>query len=151
MPTLRTAGNWSRQSGAATLLVALMVLGILVVIVLYSAQVAFYEQRTATNENRAQLVAQAAEYSINLAGEYFTAKRGQLVSNKSGTADTGGWLATDAASGRKWILCSSVAGFPNIPNLSDGTPHPCMAERDNSPSADYPAGLGAGGRRGQLY
>jgi len=42
MPTLRNAGRQNRQRGAVTLLVALMVLGILVVIVLYSAQVAFY-------------------------------------------------------------------------------------------------------------
>lgn len=151
MTTLRNAGSSSRQRGAATLLAALMVLGILVVIVLYSAQVAFYEQRTAINENRAHLVTQAAEYSINLAGEYLTAKRGQLVSNKAGTTSTGGWLAADVASGRKWVLCSSVPGFPNIPNLSDGSPHPCMAERDDSASADYPASAGAGGRRGQLY
>jgi type II secretory pathway pseudopilin PulG len=151
MRTSRNAGSFNRQRGAVTLLVALMVLGILVVIVLYSAQVAYYEQRTATNENRAQLVAQAAEYSINLAGEYLTANRGQLISNKVGTTTTGGWLATDIASGRKWVLCSTVAGFPNIPNLPDGSPHPCMTEQDNSVSADYPASTGAGGRRGQLY
>ena len=78
--------GYKRQRGAVTLLVALVVLGILVVIVLYSTQVAFFEQRTATNENRAELVSQAAEYSINLAGEYLTAKRGQLVSNKTGNA-----------------------------------------------------------------
>lgn len=151
MSKKRNIVGFRGQRGAVTLLVALLVLGILVVIVLYSAQVAFYEQKTATNENRAQLVTQAAEYSINLAGEYLTAKRAQLISNKAGSATTGGWLATDAATGRKWVSCASVTGFPNIPNLSDGTPHPCMAERDDSASTDYPAGLGAGGRRGQLY
>ncbi len=151
MPKFRNAGRSKNQRGAVTLLVTLVVLGILVVIVLYSAQVAFFEQRTATNENRSQLVAQAAEYSINLAGEYLTAKRGQLVSNQAGTTATGGWLATNAASGRHWVLCSSVAGFPNIANLPDGSPHPCMTERDDSVSADYPASSGAGGRRGQLY
>ena len=148
---LRNATSFNHQRGAVTLLVALVVLGILVVIVLYSTQVAFFEQRTATNENRAQLVTQAAEYSINLAGEYLTAKRGQLVSNITGTATTGGWLATDIASGRKWVQCSTVTGFPNIPNLSDGSPHPCMTERDDSASADYPNSAGTGGRRGQLY
>ena len=82
-------------------MVALMVLGILVVIVLYSAQVAFYEQRTAINENRAQLVTQAAEYSINLAGEYLTAVPGSvpptilwIVNAPSAVTDTSAQAAT---------------------------------------------------------
>ncbi len=135
----------------ATLLVALVILGILTIIVLYSTQVAFFEQRTATNENRSRLVEQAAEYSINMAGEYFKANRDYIISRTSGTASTGGWLAADVATGRKWVACSSVSGFPNIPNLSDGSPHPCMAERDSSASTDYPSSAGSGGRRGQLY
>jgi type II secretory pathway pseudopilin PulG len=139
------------QRGAATLMVAMVVLAILVVIALYSAQVAYFERRTANNEYRARLVEQAAEYAINLSGEYLVARRGQLISNANGTADTGGWLSELPTTGRKWVLCSSVAGFPNIPNLSDGTPHPCMAEADDVASADYPAALGAGGRRGQMY
>ncbi|CAN5138194.1 hypothetical protein BH11PSE14_BH11PSE14_13770 [soil metagenome] len=135
----------------STLLVALVVLGILTIIVLYSTHVAFFEQRTATNENRSRLVEQAAEYSINLAGEYIKANRDYVLSRKAGTATTGGWLAADAATGRKWVSCSSVTGFPNIPNLSDGSMHPCMTERDASPSADYPSTVGLYGRRGQMY
>ena len=140
-----------RQRGLATLLVALVILGILTIIVLYSTHVAFFEQRTATNENRARLVEQAAEYSINLAGEYLKANRDYLISRTGGSATTGGWLAASTATGRKWVACSSVTGFPDIPALSDGTPHPCMAERDSITSADYPITAGAGGRRGQLY
>ena len=140
-----------RQHGAATLMVAMVMLAILVVIALYSAQVAYFEQRTANNEYRARLVEQAAEYAINLSGEYLVARRGQLISNLPGTVDTGGWLSGTAATGRKWVLCSSVAGFPNLPNLADGTPHPCMAEADDTASAEYPAALGIGGRRGQMY
>lgn len=135
----------------STLLVALVVLAILTIIVLYSVHVAFFEQRTATNENRARLVEQAAEYSINLAGEYLKANRDYIISRAGGTATTGGWLAADVATGRKWVRCSSVAGFPNLPNLSDGSPHPCMAERDASVSADYPSSIGLYGRRGQMY
>ena len=135
----------------ATLLIALVVLAILTIVVLYSTHVAFYEQRTSTNENRARLVEQAAEYSINLAGEYMKANRDWMISRTGAAADTGGWLAASAATGRKWVLCSSVTGFPNIPNLSDGTPHPCMAERDASVSAEYPSTVGLYGRRGQLY
>jgi type II secretory pathway pseudopilin PulG len=140
-----------RQRGATTLMVALMVLSILVVVALFSAQVAYVERRTTNNENRARLAEHAAEYAINLAGEYIAARRGQLISNLSGTADTGGWLADTAAHGRKWIACSSVAGFPAIPPLSDGSMHPCMTETDATASVDYPSALGAGGRRGQLY
>jgi type II secretory pathway pseudopilin PulG len=143
--------GFRRQRGAATLMVAVVVLSILVVVALYSAQVAYVERRTASNEYRARLAEQAAEYSINLAGEFIAARRGQLISNQAGTAATGGWLAATAATGRKWIPCSSVQGFPDIPALSDGTPHPCMAETDATASTDYPAALGAGGRRGQLY
>ena len=135
----------------ATLLIALVVLAILTIVVLYSTHVAFFEQRTSTNENRARLVEQAAEYSINLAGEYLKANRDWMISRTGAAADTGGWLAASAATGRKWVLCSTVTGFPNIPNLSDGTPHPCMAERDAGASADYPTTIGLYGRRGQLY
>lgn len=135
----------------ATLMVTLVVLGILTVIVLYSTHVAFFEQRTATNENRARLVEQAAEYSINLAGEYLKANRDYIISRTVGDASTGGWLAASVDTGRKWVRCSTVTGFPNIPNMTDGTPHPCMTEFDASASTDYPASVGAGGRRGQLY
>ena len=145
------AGCFKQQRGMATLLVALVILGILTIVVLYSTHVAFFEQRTATNENRSRLVEQAAEYSINLAGEYLKANRDYIISRTTGTATTGGWLATNASTGRKWALCSTVTGFPNIPNLSDGTTHPCMTERDASVSADYPSSSGTGGRRGQLY
>jgi Tfp pilus assembly protein PilX len=145
------AGRSSKQRGIATLLIALVILAILTIIVLYSTHVAFFEQRTANNENRSRLVEQAAEYSINLAGEYLKANRDYIISTKAGSASTGGWLAATAVTGRKWVLCSTATGFPNIPNLSDGSAHPCMAERDATVSADYPASAGAGGRRGQMY
>jgi type II secretory pathway pseudopilin PulG len=149
--TLPRSSGPRKQRGLATLLVTLVVLGILTIVILYSTHVAFFEQRTTNNENRARLVEQAAEYSINLAGEYLAANRDYIVSNAAGTADGGGWLAATPETGRKWIPCSSVPGFPDIPNLSDGTPHPCMTESDAGISADYPASAGAGGRRGQLY
>ena len=145
------AFRFKRQRGLATLLVALVILGILTIVVLYSTHVAFFEQRTTTNENRSRLVEQAAEYSINLAGEYLKANRDYVISRTAGSATTGGWLAANASTGRKWVLCSTVTGFPSIPNLSDGTPHPCMTERDATSSSDYPTTAGTGGRRGQLY
>jgi type II secretory pathway pseudopilin PulG len=132
-------------------MVSLMILSILVVVALFSAQVAYVERRTTSNENRARLAEHAAEYAINLAGEYIAARRGQLISNLPGTAATGGWLAPTTATGRKWIPCASVAGFPDIAPLSDGSMHPCMTETDAAASVDYPAALGAGGRRGQMF
>ena len=85
-----------RKTGLATLLIALVILGILTIVVLYSTHVAFFEQRTTTNENRSRLVEQAAEYSINLAGEYMKANRDYIISRSAGTSATGGWLAASA-------------------------------------------------------
>jgi Tfp pilus assembly protein PilX len=100
-----TPGDSGRkaQRGMATLMVTLVVLGVLTVVVLYSTHVAFFEQRTANIENRARLVAQAAEYSIQHAGEDLKANRDYLISNTAGSASTGGWLAASAETGRKWL------------------------------------------------
>ena len=113
-----------RQRGVATLLVTLVVLVILTVIVLASTGVALFEQRTATNENRQRLADQAARYSLNLAGEFFKANISNVASSQFG-----GWLATNT---KRWTLCSSVMDVTTkiAPNLTDGSPHPCMAEPD---------------------
>ena len=103
-----------RQRGITTLAITLMLLVILALIVLFSTNVGFFEQRTATNENRAQITEGIAEYALNLSGEYLKAKRADIVNNV-GT----GWFATGAA--RRWQPC---------PALVVGTPHPCDAERD---------------------
>jgi len=132
-----------QQRGVATLLVAIVILVILTLIVLLSANVSLFEQKTATNENRGRMVEQAAEYAVNMAGEYLKGNRLAVIRKT-----TGGWLAADVASGKRWVRCSSVSGFPNsIPNLADGSPHPCMSERDATTSTQYPNG----GRRGELW
>ncbi len=136
------AGAPRKQRGVATLLVAIVILVILTLIVLLSANVSLFEQKTATNENRGRMVEQAAEYAVNMAGEYLKANRLSVIRKT-----TGGWLAADVASGKRWVRCSSVSGFPNIPNLADGSPHPCMSERDATTSTQYPNG----GRRGELW
>ena len=118
-PRPRTA---NQQRGVATLFVAIIILVILTVVVLLSANVGLFEQKTATNENRGRVVEQAAELAVNMSGEYFKANRGKMIRKT-----TGGWLAADVASGRRWRRCSQVAGFPNIANLADGSIHPCMA------------------------
>ncbi len=131
-----------QQRGVATLLVTIMILIILTVIVLLSANVGLFEQKTATNDNRARLVEQAAEYAVNLGGEYLKANRSNIIKKT-----TGGWLAADVASGKHWVRCSTVTGFPNIAALADGTLHPCMAEINATTSTPYPNT----GRRGELW
>lgn len=132
----RLGGRRIRQQGVTTLAISLMLLVILSVIVLFSTNVTFFDQRTTINENRARLAEQAAEYAVNLGGEFLKANRTRLISDLPGL----GWLDPSTASGtaRRWARCSAVPGFPTIANFADGTPHPCMAERSAS-------------RRGELY
>lgn len=120
---LRTAGR-RFQRGAATLMVALVILVVLTVIVLASTNVALFEQRTATNENRQRLADQVARYALNLGGEFIKANI-----TKAGSLELGGWLATNT---RRWTACNTVSGYNDntMANMSDGRPHPCMAEPD---------------------
>lgn len=123
-----------RQKGVTTLAITLLLLVILTLIVLFSTNVAFFEQRTTTNENRARLVEQAAEYAINIAGEYMKANRNALISNTPAS----GWLSSDA---KKWVLCSAVGNADSA--FTAG--HPCLSERDNTTTdGDY-------NRRATLY
>jgi hypothetical protein len=113
-----------RQRGAVTLLVALVVLVVLTVIILASTNVALFEQKTATNENRQRLADQAAKYALQLGGEFFKANIVQI-----GSGELGGWLAPST---RRWLRCSNVAGYADntMAKLADGSAHPCMAEPD---------------------
>lgn len=120
---LPTSFGYRTQRGVATLLVTLSILVILTIIVLSSSNVALFEQKTSTNENRARLAEQAAEYALNLGGEYLKVN----VSKISSTA-ANGWLDTATATNKRWVTCAGVTA----------TTHPCFAERDS-------------GRRSQLY
>ena len=101
-----------RQRGVTTLAITLILLVILTLIVVFSTNVGFFEQRTTTNENRAQITEQLAEFALNLSGEYLKANRANILS------DTGaGWFASGAA--KRWQRCPALSG----------TPHPCDAER----------------------
>lgn len=118
------------QRGVATLLVALVLLVILTLIVLGSSNVALFEQKTTTNEGRQHLAEQAAEYYLNLGGEYLKANVVNIASNE----DVNGWLTAGAS--LRWQLCPAnpVAGHPcsavdatTRPNMyyytSDGAAH----------------------------
>lgn len=132
--TLAKYNHLRRQKGLTTLAITLLLLIILTLIVLFSTNVAYFEQRTTTNENRARLVEQAAEYAINIAGEYMKANRNVLISDTPVT----GWLSADAP---RWVRCSSIGNADA--DFTAG--HPCLSERDNITSdGDY-------NRRATLY
>lgn len=121
-PASRRIATPRTQQGMATLLVTLLLLGIITVFLLFSTNVSFFEQRTVSNENRAQITEQMAEYAANLGGEFLNANRAVVV-NTSGT----GWLTTGTS--RRWVRC---------PTGAIATTHPCSAERDTA-------------RRSQMY
>lgn len=110
------------QRGVTTLAITLILLGVLTLMVLFSMNVGFFEQRTTTNESRAQVTEQLAEYALNLGGEYLKANRANIISDEAGK----GWFETGAI---RWKAC---------PALVAGTTHPCDAERD-------------AGRRARMY
>jgi hypothetical protein len=109
----------------ATLMVALVILIILTVIILSSSNVALFEQKTATNENRQRLADQAAEYSLNLGGEFLKANIVNIAS-----IEVDGWLS---GATQRWTKCTGASGWPSL-----AATHPCMSE----PNAT---------RRAQLY
>ena len=105
-----------KQRGAATLFITMVMLLILGLVVFGSVAVGMFEQRTATNDNRAQLAQQAAEYALNLGGEYIKANV-----SKISTTGAGGWLDATTATNKRWQPCVAA--------ITDVT-HPCFAERD---------------------
>ena len=109
------------QRGAATLFITLMVLLILGLVVFGSVAVGMFEQRTATNDNRARLAEQAAEYALNLGGEYIKANVSRIS-----TTNAGGWLDATTAANVRWKSCVGI---------TDPT-HPCFAERNTTRRAN---------------
>lgn len=123
------------QEGVTTLAITLLLLVILTVMVLFSANVGFFEQRTTNNENRARLAEQAAEYALNLSGEYLKSNRDLLLAKTAG-----GWFEPGKG---HWVKCSAAVPFAN-------SSHPCMAERDNGAEATGSL-TKVGGRRATLF
>ncbi|MEO5566392.1 MAG: hypothetical protein ABIR05_07025 [Luteimonas sp.] len=105
------------QQGATTLFITLVILLILGLIVFGSAAVGMFEQRTATNDNRARLAEQAAEYALNLGGEYIKANVSRISTTRAG-----GWLDATTAANVRWKSCAGI---------TDAT-HPCFAERNTA-------------------
>ena len=118
-----------RQKGVTTLAITLILLVIVTMMVLMSSNIGFFEQKTVTNENRARISQQAAEYALNLAGEYLKGNRDKILSD---TTAEGGWLAPSTSA--HWAKCADVGTADS--DFSAG--HPCLSERDLT-------------RRAQLY
>ena len=109
----------ARARGVATLMVTLVILFILTLIILASSNVALFEQRTATNEYRQRLADQAAEYALNLSGEFFKANVVKVAS-----AQSNGWLPAAGATAH-WATCASFVGAMPVT-------HPCMSEPNST-------------------
>lgn len=120
----------SRQQGVTTLAITIILLVVITMMVLFSGNVGFFEQRTTTNENRAKITQSAAEYALNLAGEYLKANRNNLISNTAGS----GWLATSGGS-KRWAPCADVGADVDGDGINEEdnefpVGHPCLSERD---------------------
>ena len=114
----------AQQRGVSTLVITLLLLVILSLVVLFSTSVGFFEQRTATNENRARIAEQAAEVGISMAGEYIKASRSLLINNQTVASGADGWLAAAGEAG--WVSCNGISNTAVI----SGRPHPCRSEAD---------------------
>jgi len=110
-----------KQRGVATLTITLILLGILTIIVLASSSTGLFEQKTATNENRAHLAQQAAEYALALGGEFLKANVVNVASNE----DSDGWLT--AGANLHWRSCAGITD----------TAHPCFAAPESIRSELY--------------
>ncbi len=104
------------QRGITTLVIAVLLLVILSLVVLFATSVGVFEQRTATNENRAKLVQSLAESSVNLAAEFMKANTRWIVSER-----TNGWLN---AGSLRWQPCTQAASGTGF--------DPCLAEPDSA-------------------
>ena len=104
----------SRQRGITTILIAILLLVILSVVVFFATSVGIFDQRTATNENRARLTQQAAEARLNLGIEYLKANAVNLTNEEAG-----GWLEPGS---EKWVPCTTAA--------PSGQLDPCLSIRD---------------------
>ena len=105
----------------------LILLVIVTLMVIFASSVGFFEQKTATDENRARIASQAAEYALNLAGEYLKANRSLLIS------DTGtGWFST---ANPHWARCGDI-GYTDA-SFTPG--HPCLSGARYNGDRDLPA------------
>lgn len=107
-------GHPVSQRGVTTLAITIILLVIVTLMVLFAANVGYFDLRTTNNQNRSEITEQLAEYALNLSGEFLKGNRRQII-NRTGT----GWLVA-GGTGPGWVRCPAGAIVAN---------HPCAAER----------------------
>ncbi|MEO6065785.1 MAG: hypothetical protein ABIP49_08425, partial [Lysobacterales bacterium] len=96
MKTLKHFAFPHTQRGMATLLIAMLLLGILSVVTFLALQVGIFEQRTVGAENRQRMVDQVADAGLSQAAEFVKAQSRPLTRQ---------WMSADAAT-RRWAQCT---------------------------------------------
>lgn len=129
-----TPRSIKRQTGMATLTVAVIMLFLLLVAALFAVRLNGFEQRSAINENRIQLAATVAEAGLNQGLELVKAAA-RVVASESpavGTAPAG-WLAPGL---ERWQPCSVAPPA--------GMMDPCLSEPNAARRATMYRYLSAG-------
>ena len=101
----------ARQRGITTLVIAILLLLILSVVTALSVNVGVFEQRSAANEHRAQMVQTATEAAMNQAVEYLRANAGQITNTKQNlSGGMNGWMFDPDEDGDtfRWQRCSQT-------------------------------------------
>ena len=97
-----------RQRGIGTLLIAIVLLGIVTVLTLFSLSVGVYEQHTSTNESRYKLAHEAAQAGLDQGLEYIKAMSASVTTATGLAGGTVGWLPTAATkTDGKWQYCGA--------------------------------------------
>jgi hypothetical protein len=110
-----------RQTGAITMISAVLILILLTEMIIYAVQVGVFEQRKSSNEMRQKEAFHLADSAIQFGKEFMLANSVLIPSNKDDKLPDGtdGWLS---ATGLRWEKCQDA----NL-NTAQGT-HPCYGE-----------------------
>ncbi len=115
-----------RQNGAITVVSAVLILILLTLMLVYTAQTGLFEQRKSSNDMRQKLAFHVADSAIQEAKQFMQANSVLISSAEvdllNGTED--GWLAPTGE--LRWLPCNTV---------TDQT-HPCFAESNPSLRSD---------------
>jgi len=102
------AGRARNQRGFGTLLVAIVLLGIVSVLTLFSMSASLSERRDATNESRYTMAHEVAQAGLDQGLEYIKARSSSVTTTSGGPAGQDGWLPTSYnKTDGKWQFCSS--------------------------------------------
>lgn len=116
---------WKRQKGGLTIFAAAVILSLLTLMLIYSAQSQKSEQRISANEYRQKLAFHAAESGAEQAIEYLLANNARLLS-------AGAEVLPDGSGGTRAGWFDATAGLWQPCPANPDTGHPC--------GGDIPAG-----------